>query len=256
MESIKHLLCCWPKYNSPVESIKESFYGAMNLAGPHPGKETSMNKLIGSLALLAALFLAALPVAAAGTGGISVSSAAVPMGAGDAGNGAGWVGYDPPAYNDAYEAGVAVRVEPYYDFTPLVRGQFGGAYNVWGGKTFRGVTFGDLKITTYYVGVKIRFLPNSNIRPYVVADLGAAHISGVDVVGPGVPGGRAQYWGSTTTGFLDIGGGVEFKVAPKVSLFLDIRAQGTGKPDSKYPPGSDADGVGSLPISAGINIAF
>jgi len=194
-------------------------------------------------------------IAAGGTGGISFSAAVVPIGSGDAGDSIRWVG-GAPKQDDAFDTGWGLRVEPYYDFTSLIRGQFGFAYNSWSGKNYGGVNFDDLKMITYYIGVKIRFLPNSKIRPYVVADIGGASISGVKVSGPGVPGGQTQYWDSTNTLFLDIGGGVEFNVAPKVSLFIDIRAQGTGEPKSAASPASDSDGITSFPISAGVNITF
>lgn len=45
-------------------------------------------------------------------------------------------------------------------------------------------------------------------------------------------------------------------IAYKVAFFLDLRVQGTGDPDSKSTAlNSDADGVGSVPISAGVNTA-
>ena len=188
---------------------------------------------------------------AGGTGGVSLSGGFTPIGVGDAGSGA-----FAPAYNDAFDIGWIGRIEPFYDFTPLIRGQFGVAYNKWGGKTYNAVRFEDLAITTFYLGIKIRFLPNSSVRPYVVADIGAARLSSVDVVGLRGPGVQSEYWSSTTTAFLDIGGGVEFRVAPKVSFFFDLRAQGTGAPSSGDPPFSDADGIGSLPVTAGVNISF
>jgi opacity protein-like surface antigen len=224
----------------------------------NPLMEGAAMRRRGWMFIVTALFMSLFATsasAAGGTGGISLSAALVPIGAGDAGDSSGWV-RDAPKQNEAFDSGWAVRVEPYYDFTSMIRGQFGVAYNQWGGKSFENVKFEDLKITTYYIGVKIRFLPNSKIRPYVVADIGAANINGVQVSGSGVPGGRRQYWESTTTAFLDIGGGVEFNVAPKVSFFLDMRAQGTGEPKSAYPPGSDAGGIGSLPVSAGVNFTF
>lgn len=212
----------------------------------------------GWVFLMAAMFLslsAGSAFAAGGTGGISLSAGFTPIGGGDAGS-----GFGAPTYDDVYDTGWTGRIEPFYDFHPMVRGQMGIAYNKWGGKTFDNglarVRFEDLKVTTYYVGVKIRFLPNSNIRPYVVADIGAARISGVNVTGLHGPGVRTQYWDSTTTGFMDIGGGVEFIVAPNVSFFLDLRAQGTGEPNSADPPSSDADGIGSVPFSAGVNFTF
>jgi len=212
----------------------------------------------GWMFIVAAMFLSLFATSASGesgTGGISLSAAVVPSGAGDAGQDSGWLNNNAPKQNDAFDTGWGVRIEPYYDFTSLVRGQFGVAYNEWGGKTFNRVTFEDLKITTYYVGVKIRFRPNTNIRPYVVSDIGVANIGGVKVSGSGVPVGRSQYWESTTTAFFDIGGGVEFNVAPKVSFFLDMRVQATGEPNSPFPSGESA-GIGSIPISAGVNFTF
>jgi len=126
----------------------------------------------------------------------------------------------------------------------------GVGYNKWGGNTYLGSQFDDLKVMTYYVGVKFRFLPNSNIRPYAVADIGFANIDSVKVSGIG------QYWDSTTTAFLDIGGGVEFFVAQKVSFFLDMRVQATGEPDSAHPTANNSDGIGSVPITMGVNFTF
>lgn len=212
----------------------------------------------GWVFLVVAMFLslgAGSAFAAGGTGGISLSAAFTPMGESDAGT---WDSFffDGPTYDEVYDTGWTGRIEPFYDFHPMVRGQMGIAYNKWGGKTFRGVRFEDLKVMTYYVGVKVRFLQNSSIRPYVVADIGAARISGVSVTGLHVAGVQTQYWDSTTTGFMDLGGGVEFIVAPNVSFFLDLRVQGTGEPNSADPPDSDADGIGSAPFSAGVNFTF
>lgn len=200
--------------------------------------------------IVAAMFLSLFATsasAAGGTGGISLSAGFTPIGEGDAGS---WPFGQTPTYEDAYDTGWTGRIEPYYDFTSMVRGQMGVAYNKWEGKTYLGDRFEDLKIVTYYVGVKIRFLPNSNVRPYAVADIGFANIDAVDVSGLG------RYWDSTTTAFLDIGGGVEFIIAPKVSFFLDIRAQGTGEPDSAHPLADDSEGIGSVPITAGVNFTF
>ena len=207
----------------------------------------------GWMFIVTAMFLSLLATSASGqggTGGLSLSAGLTPIGAGDVGSGSG-----ATTYHDAYDAGWTGRIEPYYDFHPLIRGQVGFGYNEWGGRTFNGIRFDDLKVTTYYIGVKIRFLPASNIRPYVVADIGAAQISGVSTSIAGISGSR-QYWDSTTTAFLDIGGGVEFKVAPKVSFFLDTRVQATGEPKSARSPYSDSDGIGSIPITAGVNYTF
>jgi opacity protein-like surface antigen len=190
--------------------------------------------------------------AAGGTGGISLSAGFTPIGSGDAGKAA--PGAIAPDYNDAYDSGWTGRIEPYYDFNEMVRGQVGVGYNKWGGKTYQGLQFEDLKVLTYYVGLKFRFLPNSSFRPYVVADIGEAKIDGVKISAPG--GFSAQYWNSTTTPFLDIGGGVEFIISQKVSFFLDIRVQRIAEPDSALPPASDSDAISNIPITAGVNFTF
>lgn len=199
-----------------------------------------------------AMMLIAAPASSAGRGGVSLSAAVVPMGAGEAGE-----GFGAPEYNDAFDAGWLARVEPYFDFTPMIRGQFGVAHNRWSGKTFdslgTSVAFSELEMTAYYVGVKFRFLPRSPVRPYAVADFGAVHLSSVDVSVAGGP--RQPYWNSSTTVFADIGGGAEFIVSPNVAFFIDFRVQGTGEPDAAIFS-AEADGVGSLPISAGINLTF
>jgi len=207
----------------------------------------------GWIFIVVAMFLSLLATSASGAGGtagISLSGGFTPISNGDAGS-----GFGAPSYDDAYDTGWTGRIEPFYDFTSMVRGQAGAAYNKWGGKTFGAIRFEDLKVMAYYVGVKIRFRPNTDIRPYVVGDIGVAQISGVSVSLQGVPG-QIQYWNSTTTAFLDIGGGVEFNIAPKVSFFLDIRVQGTGEPNSAHPPDSDSDGIGSIPFTAGVNFTF
>jgi hypothetical protein len=184
-------------------------------------------------------------------GGISGSLGIAPMGAGDAGE-----GYGKPEYNDAFETGGVVRVEPFYDFTPMIRGQFGLVHAKWDGDTFNGVTFEDLKMKGLYVGVKVRFLDGRPIRPYAVADLGFARLDSVSVTGLHGAGVTTRYWDSTDTGYFDIGGGCEFQVNPRLSFFVDLRVMATGEPDSADPPFSDADGAGSMPLTAGVNFSF
>lgn len=87
-------------------------------------------------------------------------------------------------------------------------------------------------------------------------DLGLANISGVDTAGSGVPGGQHQYWNNTNTAYVDFGGGVEVTISPKVSIFLDIRAMGTGEPSDAASPASQSDGIGSASLSAGLNYSF
>lgn len=212
-----------------------------------------MRKAHSSLLVVALLalvtVLGAAPAMAAG--GISGSLGIAPMGGGEAGDGPGW----NPEYNDAFETGGIIRVEPFYDFTPMIRGQFGLVHAKWDGDTYGGVTFEDLKMNAFYAGVKVRFLEGGKIRPYAVADLGFARLDSVSVSGPGF-GAASRYWDSTDTAYFDIGGGCEFQLNPRLTFFVDLRMMATGEPDGEDPPFSDADGVGSMPLTAGINFTF
>jgi hypothetical protein len=130
----------------------------------------------GWMFIVAAMFLSLVATSASGeggTGGISLSAGLTPMGGGDAGSGyAGsggggtpyYVTY-APAYYDAYDTGWTGRIEPYYDFHPLIRGQVGVAYNEWSGNTAGGIRFGDLKVTTYYIGGKNPVSPELQYPP-------------------------------------------------------------------------------------------
>jgi hypothetical protein len=200
---------------------------------------------------LAAVALIALPALAAGPYGLSFSGAWIPFVSGDAAEDPG-VG-DIPEYQDAFEAGIGGRIELYYDFTPTIRGQFGGTYQVWGGDTFQDVEFDDLKMWAVYIGGKYRFLPGSAFRPYLVADVGYANLDSVDVT---LPGGTLPYWDKTGTYFADAGVGAEFMVTPNVGIFLDVRGQIFGAPDEILTPTAKADPGISVPVSVGVNINF
>jgi len=200
------------------------------------------------LAGFAALIMTVAPVFAAGPYGISFSGAVAPFIGGDAGSGIG-----APGYDDAFSAGWGVRLEPYYDFNQQLRAVLGLTIQRWSGDTFSGVEFDDLNLWSIYAGVKYRFLPGSAVRPYVLADLGYARLDSVDIR---IGSASGTYWDSTDTFLLDFGGGAEFVVAPNLSLFIDIRAQVFGEPDSALASFSDADGGLSVPVSVGLNLSW
>lgn len=196
----------------------------------------------------ALLILTTSPVFAAGPVGLSFSGSVIPFLDGDAGSGIG-----APQYDDAFNTGWGARVEPYFDFNNQLRGVLGFAIQRWSGQTYSGFDFDDLKLWSVYAGVKYRFLPNSSVRPYVMADLGYAHLDSVDL---SLGGASAAYWGDTETFLLDFGGGAEFVVSPNFSVFVDIRAQIIGEPDSTLGPSSDATDSLSVPVSVGFNLTF
>ena len=194
------------------------------------------------------VMIAAAPALAAGPNGISISGAFEPFLGGDAGSGQG-----APEYDDAFNTGWGVRIEPYHDFNQLLRGLVGFTYQTWSGDTYEGIKFDDLNLWSLYVGVKCRFMPDSKIRPYALADLGYAHLSAVDISAGGF---STTYWNDTSTYLFDFGGGVEFMISQNLSMYVDVRGQIFGEPDSEISPASDADAGFSVPISIGFNFSF
>lgn len=190
----------------------------------------------------------ALPASAAGNTGVSLSAAILPFGSGAAGTGIG-----APDYTDAFDTGFGLRVEPYMDITPRFRGLIGFTYQTWGGKTFGGFEFDDLKMWALYAGGRVRFYPGQAIRPYALMDLGIARLDSVSITSFGV---TEPYWDSTVTAFVDLGLGLEFVASPNLSFYIDARLQAFGEPDSAMPPDSDAEGGGVIPISLGLNYTF
>ncbi len=201
-----------------------------------------------ALVLVALFIFTVSPVFGAGSVGISLSGAYIPFVGGDAGS-----GYGAPEYEDAFDPGWGVRVEPYLDFNDSLRGVLGFTTQRWGGQTYLGFDFDDLKLWSVYAGVKYRFLPNSKVRPYLLADLGYANLDAVNLSSGNS---SATYWSETDTFLLDFGGGAEFVVSSNLSVFFDIRLQIFGKPDSELGPSSDATSATSMPVSVGLNLTF
>jgi outer membrane protein W len=214
----------------------------------------------------AALALIALPASAAGPYGLSFSGAGIPFVSGDVADAEG-----SPAYKDAFDTGWGGRVELYYDFTPSLRGQFGGTYQVFSGQDVDllglPVQFEDLEVWAIYLGGKYRFLPGSKFRPYLVGDVGYAQRQAVDialsqdlVVGGQVfpAGSTVAFWDDTGTYFADLGLGFEFMVTPNLGIYLDARAQIFGTPDEALiaTPSVEGDPPISVPISLGLNFNF
>lgn len=201
-----------------------------------------------------AVVLVALPAPAAGPYGISFSGAGIPFVSGDVADAEG-----SPAYKDTFDTGWGGRIELYYDFTPTLRGQIGGTYQVWSGQEVQifglPAQFDDLKMWAIFLGGKYRFLPGSAFRPYLVGDVGIAQRDAVDVT---IPIGKTVFWDKTTTYFADLGLGFEFMVTPNLGIYLDARAQIFGKPDEALiaSPSVQGDPPISVPISLGLNYNF
>ena len=209
-----------------------------------------MKKIIRwlSLVLFVSFIVTVGPAAAAGQAGISISGAVIPFMDGYAGS-----GYGAPEYDDAFDNGWGIRVEPFFDLNEQIRGVVGFSRQSWSGRTYLGSTFDDLNLWSFYAGIKVRFLPGSVVRPYVLADLGFASLDSVDLHDGGV---SERYWDSTVTYFFDAGGGVEFTLTPNFSMYIDVRVQEFGAPDRAGYWYADAEDGISMPVSFGLNFKW
>jgi len=70
-------------------------------------------------------------------------------------------------------------------------------------------------------GLKLKFAPSFPITPYVVFGGGLAHFSKSNVT----------TGDSTNTGTFDVGGGLDFKIAPYVGIRTEVRDYYSGSPN-------------------------
>jgi hypothetical protein len=165
----------------------------------------------------------------------------------------------PTHYQDAFDTGMGGRFEVFKDFNAVLRAEVGIAYTAWSGKNFTGgefpsgAKFGDFNLPAFYVGAKAHVFGSETLRPYVVANLGAARPSKVSITTGGV---TQPYWSATWTSYLDMGAGVEYHVSRVTALTFDSRLQLFGKPKSANPPISDATGGSAWLFSLGLDIAL
>jgi hypothetical protein len=188
--------------------------------------------------------------------GISLALAVVPFVGGDSGPTTPISATD---YKDTFDTGYGGRIEIFYDLVNGWRFYLGGVYNKWEGQFFQGgefpngAKFDDFSMAGFYIGVKYRFNREARIRPYLLGNLGLVSLSSVDVT---VNGNKIPYWDQTYRDYLDLGAGIEYGLTNKVTLFLDIRLEAFGKPDSANFPIAEATGGQTLPITFGIDYRF
>ena len=196
------------------------------------------------------------PAASAGRFGLSLSAAVVPFLGGDSGP---ETPISQTNYYDTFDTGWGGRLEVFYDWTAMLRVHLGVVHNEWSGKYFtggefpQGAQFGDLDLTAFYIGCKVRFAEGSRLRPYLLGNLGVVQVSSVDIT---TGGNTLPYWSSTTTSFLDLGAGIEYTFSKHVAAFIDVRVEIFGTPDSAMGFMAEGTGSDSLPVSIGIDILF
>ncbi len=161
-------------------------------------------------------------------------------------------------YKDTFDTGYGGRVEFFYDGSHGWRFYLGGVYNQWKGKFFQGgefsegAQFDDFNLAGIYLGAKYRFNRESNMRPYLLGNLGVVSLSEVNVT---VNGNKRPYWNQTYRDYLDLGVGVEYGLTKRIALFIDVRLEIFGKPDSVDFIAAATSGS-TLPVNFGIDYRF
>ena len=167
---------------------------------------------------------------------------------GEAGKGPG-----APDYKDAFDTGFGGGMELSWRFCNYFSLLGGIGYENYDGKTHQDISFDDLKVIPLYLGGKFHILPrDSRWNPYVKVDMGAAHLSSVDISFMTLEG---RYWDSSWVFLFDIGGGVEYRFK-QWGIGLEVLPRYLGKPDSALSPPSDAKGSWTIPIRLGVSYHF
>jgi hypothetical protein len=173
---------------------------------------------------------------------------ASPFISGDAGSGAG-----APDYDDAFDSGIGVGGELSWRFSDRLSCLAGIGYETFDGESHEGISFDDLEIVPLYLGAKFHFTPdNSRWNPYLRMDIGAAHLSSVDVSYQSLKG---EYWDSSWVFLFDAGGGMEYRQG-KWGTALEVKLRYMGEPDSALGDPSEADSFWTIPIVFSINYYF
>jgi len=171
-----------------------------------------------------------------------------PFISGEAGKGAG-----APDYKDAFDEGIGAGLEMSWRFSNRFSLLGGIGFERYDGKTYKDISFDDLKVIPLYLGGKFHFLPkDSRWTPYAKVDLGMAHLSCVDISYQSLKGG---YWDSSWVFLFEVGGGLEYRFK-KWGIGLEVLPRYLGKPDSVLGRPSDAKDSWTIPIRLGVSYHF
>lgn len=173
----------------------------------------------------------------------------VPFLSGDAGS-----GLFPPKYSDAFDTGYGIALEAERPLSPRADIHGGIGFERHNGKDYQGVSFGDLDIVPVYIGGRCRFPVGPKVGLYLNADLGAAHLSSVDVSSGGSLSGR--YWNASWVLLFDAGAGLEYRASARWSASLQTDFRYLGKPESALGHASDAGASWAMPIRFVVRYSF
>jgi hypothetical protein len=171
-----------------------------------------------------------------------------PFISGKAGSGLG-----APDYDDAFNAGFGTGGELSWRLSGRVSCLAGIGYEIYDGGEHEGITFDDLEVLPVYAGAKVHLIRDTNRwDPYLRMDIGAAHLSSVDVSYEDLKG---RYWDSSWVFLFDFGGGAEYRWG-QWGASLDLKLRYIGEPDSALGDPSNAHSSLSAPVVLGINYHF
>ena len=171
-----------------------------------------------------------------------------PFISGDAGS-----GEDAPGYDDTFDSGWGGGMEAAYRPSRYFSCLIGAGYEHYSGDDYHGISFDSWDIFPIYLGGKVHLNPKeSKWNPYLRMDVGAAHLSSVDVSYRSF---KEEYWDSSWVFLFDIGPGLEYRFDP-FGVFLEIRARYLDNPDSAMGHPSGANSSWTLPINFGFSYYF
>jgi len=207
------------------------------------------------LILLVCLLLIALPCSAAAEDKSSepaarfsfgLSASLSPILSGDAGS-----GQNAPDYDDIFKLGHGISLDAEYrvcNYASLVAGV---GYEEYVGKSYQGLDFDDLEIVPVYVGGKFHIPVNYPFKPYLLAHIGTAHFSSVEVSWHSL---SKNYWDSSWVFTGDVGMGVNYSV-DNLNFYGAVKFCYTGAPDNNLEA-ADADALWTIPVCLGVNYSF
>ncbi|OGW44007.1 MAG: hypothetical protein A2Y66_01400 [Nitrospirae bacterium RBG_13_41_22] len=173
---------------------------------------------------------------------------ASPFISGSAGSGSG-----APDYDDAFNSGIGIGGEFDWRFSQRISLLAGIGYETYNGSSHQGISFEDIEIVPVYAGGKFHITPKTTRwDPYLRMDIGAAHLSSVDVSYQNIKG---RYWDSSWVFLFGFGGGVEYRWG-RWGVSLEGKFRYMGEPDSAMGFPSTAGSSWTVPIVVGINYHF
>jgi len=171
-----------------------------------------------------------------------------PFLSGDAGSGRG-----APDYDDIFKTGGGVGGEFSWRILDQISWLVGGGYESFGGDAYEGISFDDLDVIPVYTGAKFHAIPDHpHWDPYLRLDLGAAHLSCVDLSYQSL---TRRYWNASWVFLFDFGAGVEYRWGAW-GVSFDVKFRYLGEPNAALGSPSEADGSWTVPVTLGINYHF